>query len=258
MSAHRRGVLTSASLMVTGEAAAEAVELARQTPSLAVGLHLVLVDGRSALPASRIPHLVDAQGRFPNAPLRLGLRYFFHAAARGELAREIQAQMDLFAATGLPLSYVDSHQHMHLHPTVFNLLVPLAKRYGARGVRVPRDQLLLALRHDRRRLAGKVLQATVFGALSRWCALRLRHHCLRVCCRTYGLIQSGRMTESYVLSALRRIDEPSTEVYFHPTTGPRLDELGPNQGDLQTLLSPAVAELIRHRGLRLSTYTLLD
>ena len=57
--AHRQGVLTSASLMVTGPAAAKAVALARQAPDLAVGLHLVVACGKSALPPDRIPHLVD-------------------------------------------------------------------------------------------------------------------------------------------------------------------------------------------------------
>src|SRR6185369_9066073 len=56
--AHREGVLTSTSLMVRGDAAAEAVALARATPTLAVGLHLVLVQGRPAAPPAEIPALV--------------------------------------------------------------------------------------------------------------------------------------------------------------------------------------------------------
>src|SRR5438067_12769786 len=64
--AHRQGVLTSASLMVTGEAAAQAVQLAKENPGLAVGLHLVAVMGRSVLPQSEIPTLVDAAQNFSN------------------------------------------------------------------------------------------------------------------------------------------------------------------------------------------------
>ena len=45
LEAHLRGILTSASLMVAGAAAPEAVEISRANPSLAVGLHVVLVDG---------------------------------------------------------------------------------------------------------------------------------------------------------------------------------------------------------------------
>jgi hopanoid biosynthesis associated protein HpnK len=126
LEAHTRGILTSASLMVTGDAFDEAVDMARRTPSLAVGLHLVLVDGKAALPAETIPHLVDERGMFPNAPARLGFRYFFGRGARRELAAEIAAQFERFAATHLPLAHVDGHQHLHVHPAVFPLLVPFA------------------------------------------------------------------------------------------------------------------------------------
>src|SRR6185312_16149728 len=53
--AHRRGILTCASLMVAGEAAADAVVRARAMPKLGAGLHLVLVDGRPVLPPETVP-----------------------------------------------------------------------------------------------------------------------------------------------------------------------------------------------------------
>jgi len=62
--AHRRGILTTASLMVGAGAAADAVERARQLPTLRVGLHLVLVEGRPVLPPREIPDLVDGRGEF--------------------------------------------------------------------------------------------------------------------------------------------------------------------------------------------------
>ncbi len=62
--AHRDGILTAASLMVAGDAAGDAVERARRSPRLGVGLHLVLVEGRPMLPANEVPDLVDPEGRF--------------------------------------------------------------------------------------------------------------------------------------------------------------------------------------------------
>src|SRR5271170_3251034 len=61
---HCRGILTAASLMVTGEAAADAVARARRLPRLGVGLHLVLVDGTPVLPPEQIPELVGPDGKF--------------------------------------------------------------------------------------------------------------------------------------------------------------------------------------------------
>jgi len=232
--AHHQGVLTSASLMVTGVAFEDAVRLARATPTLAVGLHLVLVDGRAVLPHKEIPHLVDSSGRFPDDALRAGLRYYFSRAARAELAREVEAQFERFAATGLPLSHVDGHQHLHVHPVVFNLLLPLAERYGAQGVRLPRDDLWLALRHDRRQAAAKVAWTIALGLVCCWCVARLRGRRLKVARRVYGVMQSGRMCEAYVVDALRCLRGPLAELYFHPSLAQQDKALGPNRDDLVT------------------------
>ncbi|HXO18571.1 MAG TPA: hopanoid biosynthesis-associated protein HpnK, partial [Thermoanaerobaculia bacterium] len=255
--AHREGVLTSASLMVTGEAAAEAVALAREMPSLAVGLHLVLAAGRAALPPAKIPHLVDGEGNFPVDPAAAGLALFLKPAARGELAHEIAAQLDLFAATGLPLSHVDGHCHLHVHPTVFDLLLPQVLRHGARGFRLPRDPLVPALRWSARRPLAKVSWAAAFGLLSRRCRRRLAGLPLRVPERCHGLMRSGDMGEAYVLDLLARMGKRpagSAEIYFHPTSGARVEALGPNPDDLAALLSPRVRQAIENGGLRLTTY----
>lgn len=148
--AHRDGVLTSASLMVGAAAAGEAVALARANPALGVGLHVVVSSGRAVLPAARIPHLLDAGGGLPGATFRTGLRYALHQPARRELAREVAAQFERFADTGLPLTHVDCHEHMHIHPAVLGLLLPLAEHFGACGIRLPRDDFQLAREYNRR------------------------------------------------------------------------------------------------------------
>jgi len=273
LEAHQRGVLTAASLMVAGDAFAEAVEIARRTPTLAVGLHVVLVDGKSVLPGSRLPQLTDDQGRFPDAPARLGIRYFFDPRAREQIAAELQAQFSRFAETGLRLAHVDGHQHMHVHPAVFPLLIPLARRYGAGGIRLPRDELRFALQYDRRfdklradrfdtlrasHALRKIGWAIAFGLLSRRCTKLLRGNSLATAERVYGLMQTGQMEENYVVSLLGHTRARSAEIYFHPTTGPRMDDLGPNPQELATLLSPAVKQAIASRQARLCAYPQLQ
>jgi predicted glycoside hydrolase/deacetylase ChbG (UPF0249 family) len=218
---------------------------------------VVVVGGRATLPSGEIPHLVDGSGQFPGDPFRLGLRYFLSSTAREELRRELIAQFERFAATGLPLCHVDGHLHMHMHPTVFNLLLPLAEEYEAHGLRITRDDLWLGLSYDRRRAGIKAAWAAVFGLLSRWCLGRLRSRRLAVVDRVYGLMQSGHMEEEYVIKLLRRLTVPAAELYFHPTTASEGGALGPNRGDLATLLSPMVRGVIQERGMRLATYATL-
>ena len=137
--AHREGMLTSASLMVAGPAAEDAVRRARALPSLRVGLHLVVIEGPAVLPRARIPDLVDDRGWFPSDQLRLGLNYFFRPRVRAQLAAEIRAQFAAFAATGLTLDHADAHKHMHLHPTVGRMMIDIGREYGLRAVRVPAE-----------------------------------------------------------------------------------------------------------------------
>jgi chitin disaccharide deacetylase len=113
--AHREGVLTSTSLMVNERATDEAVQLAKENPELAVGLHLALVLAHSSLPHEEIPTLTNHQNEFLNSPPLAGIKYFFSPSARRELKKEMRAQFEKFAATGLPFSHVDGHTHLHMH-----------------------------------------------------------------------------------------------------------------------------------------------
>src|SRR5207247_3170314 len=108
-------ILTSTSLMVTGDAVEDAVQLARETPSLAVGLHLVLAQGRPAAPPAEIPGLVTADGAFRRAPIDTGIPYalqYLLGTGRAQLRQEIEAQLAAFAATGLHLAHLDGHLNM--------------------------------------------------------------------------------------------------------------------------------------------------
>jgi len=255
--AHQEGVLTSASLMMAGEAVEDAVELAHQNSTLAVGLHVVVINGRSVLPPEQIPHLVNKQGYFSNNPVSAGVKYFASQRLQTELARELSAQFEHFSKTGLSMSHVNGHLHMHVHPTVFNQVIELADQYGAQGIRLLRDDLSLALRYDRSQVLMKSLWALIFGLLSRWGLRQLQGHDLNIVDRVYGLMQSGKMQEAYVVGILRSLAVSSAEIYFHPASESLGEALGPNPEDLASLVSPNVRRVITERGLCLSTYDML-
>ena len=256
--AHREGVLTSASLMVTGEAAAQAVKLAKENPRLAVGIHLVAVMGRSVLPPSEIPSLVDAAQNFSNNPVAAGLKYFFSPQARRELRREIAAQFAQFHETGLTLSHVDGHLHLHVHPVIFNEALRQAIKYGARRMRVPQEEHHLALGFDRSHRAQKTLFTIQFGGLARYMQRKLYAAGFTVPERVYGNLQSGRMDESYFLYTLDNLRAATAEIYFHPATYPADRALDAHeqqcQIEFETLLSGRVRERLTQSNIKLTNY----
>lgn len=214
--AHREGIVTNASLMVNAQARDEAVGLARDNPHLSLGLHLVLVQGRAALAAAEAPLLVRPDGCFSDSPVVSGFRYFFVPSAREQVRREVFTQIEKFLATGCTLSHVDGHLNIHMHPVVVDILIEAAERYGVRAVRLPREPLAPALRRDRRHLPRKLFEAAVFGSLSRWAGPRLDRAGVRYPDRVFGLHQSGRMSERYLLDLFGDLPPGVSEVYCHP------------------------------------------
>ncbi|PSB29444.1 hopanoid biosynthesis-associated protein HpnK [Stenomitos frigidus] len=257
IAAHERGVLTSTSLMVTGDAFEEAVALAKAHSTLAVGLHLVLACGRSVLSPTQIPHLVDTQGSFSNQPEKAGLYYHFNAAARRELPLEIRAQLEKFRQTGLPLSHVDGHVHVHVQPVVLHHLVRLAKEFNIRFMRLPFEEASIAIQADRSEWITKRLLSFVYAGLRRYGKRVLRSQGIHSVDRVYGLLHSGRMTEAYLLKLIPLIQANLVEIYSHPATrvaGEPDNGIGLGQAERDALISDRVRIAIQHQGFELTNY----
>jgi hopanoid biosynthesis associated protein HpnK len=209
--AHSRGILTATCLMVGAPAAADAVERARRLPGLGVGLHLVLVRGRSVLPPADIPDLVDAEGRFDAHLVRAGFRYFFLPRVRHQLAREIRAQFEAFRKTGLTLDHVNAHNHMHVHPTVLGLVLAIGREYGMTAVRLPFEPA--AGGGVAARLGRLFLGLWIALMRRRLDAAGIRHNDF-----AFGIGDCGCMDRRRLLSLLPSLPDGASEIFSHPAT----------------------------------------
>ena len=245
--AHREGILTSASLMVNGPSCDDAVQLAGENPKLGVGLHLTLLMGRSALPPEQIPGLVNAHGEFSDSPLGVGLRYFFKRSLREQLRAEIHAQFDRFHATGLKLDHVNGHLHLHLHPTVFKILMDDAEQLGIKRMRLTRDCLARSRRMAKGHWFYRISHAAIYEWLSRRARGPLRQRGIWHAQITFGLLQNARVDEEYILKLLPELPPGDSELYSHPS----LDEF---KHEFAALVSSRVRELVRQTGTELIRY----
>ncbi|SAL81615.1 hopanoid biosynthesis associated protein HpnK [Caballeronia terrestris] len=235
--AHCDGVLSAASLMVGAPAAPGAIACARELPTLAVGLHLVLADGYSVLPHSAIPDLVDREGRFTSSMTFEGLRFFCLPHVRAQAAAEIRAQFEAYAATGLALDHVNTHKHFHLHPTVLALILDIGLDFGLRAMRLPNE------------MHGSIM-------LRPWIALakgRIDRAGIDRNDYVAGLALTGKMDEAAFLDVLRRPPRGVLEIYCHPAsvgTGSITPTMhGYRHADeLAALRSPAVAAALASSG----------
>jgi chitin disaccharide deacetylase len=246
--AHRRGTLSTASLMMGAPAVEDAVDRARRLPSLRVGLHLVLVDGTPLSPLHIIPDLVNLKGEFSSHLVKAGFVFFFRAGVRQQLEAEIRAQFQAFQETGLALDHVNCHHHLQLHPTVARLMLRVGREYGLRAVRYPYEPVLPSWRASRQGLGAKLLSGLM---LLPWLILlkrQFREAHVRSNHFVFGMNEGGNMNLELVLRFLKYLPSGVTELYFHPAShlGPEFDKvMRSGQKELEILMSPELFQALQ-------------
>ena len=258
--AFTQGILTTTSLMAGAAYVEDAVECAERNPRLKVGLHVVVTRGRAVLPPTEIPDLVDAKGNLPVQLFQAGVRFFFLPGVREQLEQEITAQFEAFKSYGLRLDHVNAHNHMHLHPTVFALILKIGRRYGMRSVRIPYEPLFPVWRATGDNLAQRTLMTLFLGP---WVALqrmRLQRAGLSSNDYIFGLFDTGHMDVERVMNLLPCLPNGVSELYFHPALaeaeGDRpLPDPRSCAMELDTLLDAGVRERLQTLQIKTVSFT---
>ncbi len=256
LQAFEGGIVTSASLLVTGSAVKEAVELARQNPELDVGLHLALVEEQAVLGCEVLPSLVDETGRFPPTSGE-----FFRCAFLGrinwdEVELEIAAQIARFQETGLQLSHLDSHQHVHMFPRVFQIVRRLTRGMDNVWIRNPAGPWRKSPGVRMRRWGQQLgLNLTCVSARGLRGPRRLK-----MPDGMYGFEVGGCLTRSALEEILRNIPDGLYELICHPgeddaDTRKRYSHWGYHWAEeLEALTAPETRMVIKERGIALTSF----
>ena len=265
--ARQSGVLTSTTLMATGAAFEEAVQLATNAKTLDVGCHVVLLEGTPLLPACEIPSLavkgMDGVTRF-----RRGFGAFIQAALAGKLHgediyREARAQILSLRKAGIDVSHIDTHKHSHVFPAVFRPLLRAALDCGITAVRNPFEPMCaMSWRRlkSRRDLWSRYLPVRMLRAFADQFAAECENLGISSPQGTFGITLTGYADEESFLEMLNRVPEGNWELLCHPAYEDELWlQLGPRAGsgkqELELLLSPHVAATMRDNGILLASYS---
>ena len=214
--AFQNGVLTSTSIIASGQAVDEAIGLAQLHPDLDVGIHLVLSDEKSLLKKSSLfcPQLYDE--RFPSRR-RLLLNLLNGQTTVQQAEKEWRAQIEKILSANIPLSHLDSHQHVHLYPYFFPLTVRLATEYNIPFIRSRILDPILFINNCKRFIDYMILKCWIAGYISN---VRIRP--LKSIPSIGFLHAGGKLNQNILFSILKTLDEksyPAVEVMLHPGTG---------------------------------------
>jgi predicted glycoside hydrolase/deacetylase ChbG (UPF0249 family) len=213
----REGLLTSASIIAAGEAAQEALSLARDTPGLDMGVHLTLCDERPVLRPRDLSSIIPSGDRLPSRS-HLLKAILSGEIDYGQVEAEWRAQVETVLSAGIRISHLDSHQFVHLFPGLLGVCLKIVRTVDipfVRAAMVDPASLKAGLR--------RLIQWTGLAIWSRLYASRLLASSARTIPCVGFLLAGGRLTRGALLktlTALRsRAAGRTVEVMLHPGTG---------------------------------------
>ena len=247
--AHREGIVTACSLVACGRELAHAVEALSDAPALDTGVHLALVEERPLSDPARIPSLVGADGLFFRDFFAFCRHYFAGRVDFGEVRRELRAQVEAVAASRIPIRHLNSHQHLHALPRIFEIVVELAHEYRVGWVRVPFDPTLSGAR-GARRFGLRALNALALRAGSVAAARGVA-----AADRAAGIAAAGHHDVESLRDVIRHVDG-TVELVVHPGASDRDLAAAYDWGyewerELGALCSPEVRAEIEREGVEL-------
>ncbi|MCL4498813.1 MAG: hopanoid biosynthesis-associated protein HpnK [Chloroflexi bacterium] len=254
-SAFRQGVLRSASLMPNGAAFDDAVQVALRNPGLGVGVHISLVDERCVASCEQVRGLIDKDGLLPRSYGAFIKAYVMRKFGAREINAEVDAQVARALDTGIKFTHIDSHQHLHVLPSILDTVLGAAKSAGIGVVRVPLEQGAFSSRM----FSMRGIQIAAFTLLARACGKKALRAGMRFADHFWGLDASGRMDEAHLLGVLKRLPGGVNEIMMHPGFSDAETHTRYHWGyrwddEASALVSESVREIIQERGIRLANF----
>lgn len=218
--AHLEGVLTSASVVVPGEAYRHALDrCVGECPRLGIGLHFSLTAGRAVAPRNQIPLLVDEAGIFTHtfSSLCKALRSTQKNDLLAQIRIELHSQIAQAVADGLRLDHINGERHIHLIPQIFGLVAEAASSWGISFVRTIRESSWNFVRLAQ---YGTILKTGGFlkcAVLGHWSRVNIRSGVFHGMTADHfiGLLLSGKMYK--IMDRVLLKPPPGvTEIMVHP------------------------------------------
>jgi predicted glycoside hydrolase/deacetylase ChbG (UPF0249 family) len=213
--AHKNGVLSSTTLLANSKATQQAIQLAKASPSLGVGVHLSYNIDKPILSARQLDALYKPDGSPKFSTAKLWLAATCSQRVRRQLYTHFQSQIDYLLSQGVHITHLDTHKHVHYWPAVFDIVARLASENNIPAVRVMRENPFDPGPPNPK--ARGALCVLFFASLVNICKAKRYHRFYPQ--RFIGISQTGTWTKAMFLAVLKTIKDGKPgicEIMTHP------------------------------------------
>jgi len=209
--AFKDGIVTSIHLMSAASEFEDALAQASQAGIKEMGAHLCLSSAIPVTNPDNIPTLVAGNGRFYEGYHRIALGYFFKKNNLKEIRLELKNQLGRIKKSGIKITSLSSHEHVHMLPDILSIFVELAKEYKIPAIRYPRkDKLSWPI------TINKLKKIFASACFEKKMGVVLRKSGLAYTDNFLGLLDSGNLKEETLIRLLGSLGQGYTELVTHP------------------------------------------
>jgi len=251
--AHARGIVTSTTLLATGNARDHAVRLAGAYPTLGVGVHLSYHLGKPLCPPEILTALFEGDGRPIHGTLGLWAAVTCNRRALSQLTEHFRSQIEWVLQQGIRPTHLDTHKHIHYCPAIANIVCDLARQYAIPAVRYCED------RFTRRGPIKVRLQLLAMEGLRLYSRLAIDSRRLARTDRFMGVAMTGVWTKADLLAILEHLEPGGTELMVHPGRKAGLVSdvtrlIESREQELAILTDAEIMERCRQRNIQLCNF----
>lgn len=254
---YKNGFITSTTIMPSGVAFDNAIELAKENPALGIGVHLTLVAERSVSDPKKVPTLVNKEGYFAQQYPQFLLQYMLGRININDIRRELKAQVEKVANAGINITHIDSHQHLHIIPEILKVAIDIAKEHKIKAIRIPDESYLFFGSYPFSLF--RFVARCGLTYLARLARHNVRKNNLVAPNHFFGMLAGGNMQEKYLSEIIRQIPEGVSEIMVHPGSSNKLLRTKHNweyhwEEELLAVTSKHVGILINNNDINLVSF----
>ena len=203
--AFRTGIVSSTSIVASSPAFDHAVTIGLRNPELDVGIHLTL---------NEYPAL--GNDAFLSELSAMSMPAAFARLARARLSEialieaEFGRQIDKVMSAGIPISHLDGHNHVHIHPRVVAIACKVASKFGIGIMRLPMESFAVG--------SGQLLEKAMLNGACGFGMAVMAGRGIRWPGAFHGFSEGGRLTKDRLMAILSRMRSGGHELMCHVGT----------------------------------------
>ena len=245
----KEGIVTSTSLIVNTKYFDESVKLLRQNKELDLGVHINLTEFK---PLTKPKKLASKNGYFIGK--KIWFNGYYKHADKKEINAEINAQILKAISSGLRITHINSHNHIHMLPNIFDITINLSKNYGIKHFRLPYEA---ALSEEQIEIYPEIRAKNALAKLQ--AKSKLAKNGLKATDAFYGGLCMKNMNYGKLAMILNSIKYGTSELMVHPAfadkNGDRFHRLKQRETEIKLLTNKKIKQLIEKQNIKLTNFS---